>query len=418
MALNDLQIRQLKAAEKRQSYSVWDGNSLFVVVEPKSKASNSKSFVGRTRFPPVRGGKQIQVRIGVYGSGANQISLKEARDEWDRLRKWSKTTGKDPRLLKKEERKVAAVRYKNPPLIDAANSWLNQSNHRPSTRDDYENKINNQIVPVLGALTPVSEFNWSNGGRDKVLQLKEGIERRGAASQAQRVLMLMRQIFEFSIDRGWMEPPNPAVSSRLSRSRHKVVHSPHLDWEHLPQFFAELNENKQNGSYLVLSALKLTILTFQRVGSLVPMKFDEIDYKNDFWRIPPERMKSKEEHFVPLTDPIKKIVEKMGAINGDQEYVFFSSRGKDKPYVRENSLNTHLAKMGYRGRQSVHGFRSVALTCGTEQLGFHKDIIRRQMAHAIGDKTERSYLHAQFFKERREFMNAWSDAVLQRGLEV
>ena len=46
--VTDLQIRQAKASEKRQRLAC--GGSLYVMVEPISKASNSKSFVGNIRF--------------------------------------------------------------------------------------------------------------------------------------------------------------------------------------------------------------------------------------------------------------------------------------------------------------------------------------------------------------------------------
>ena len=38
------------------------------------------------RFPPGRQGKQVPVRIGPYGKGLGKWALKEAREEWDRIR--------------------------------------------------------------------------------------------------------------------------------------------------------------------------------------------------------------------------------------------------------------------------------------------------------------------------------------------
>ncbi|WP_236069754.1 Arm DNA-binding domain-containing protein [Prochlorococcus marinus] len=63
MPLTDLQIKNLKSTEKKQKHSV--GNSLFLVIESNKKAKNSKSFVGMMRWRD----KQIEVRIGVYGTG-------------------------------------------------------------------------------------------------------------------------------------------------------------------------------------------------------------------------------------------------------------------------------------------------------------------------------------------------------------
>ena len=113
MPFTDSQVRSLEASSKRQIVSV--GNSLFVVVYPV-KRGGGKYFVGRLRIPPSRTGKQVEIQIGPYGKGLGKWSLKDARDEWVRIRSWSQETGKDPRQLKKEEREVVVEQQKMPTL--------------------------------------------------------------------------------------------------------------------------------------------------------------------------------------------------------------------------------------------------------------------------------------------------------------
>ena len=72
MPLSDSELKGLKAGAKRKVVSA--GDSLFVVVESVGKGGG-KSFIGRTRFPPGRSGKQVEVRIGPYGRGANALCL-------------------------------------------------------------------------------------------------------------------------------------------------------------------------------------------------------------------------------------------------------------------------------------------------------------------------------------------------------
>ena len=100
MPLSDSQVKALKAGPRKQNVSV--GDSLIVVIESESRGGG-KSFEGRLRFPPGRKGKQVPVRIGVYGKGVGKWSLREAREEWDRIRSWSREHNRDPRELKKEE---------------------------------------------------------------------------------------------------------------------------------------------------------------------------------------------------------------------------------------------------------------------------------------------------------------------------
>ena len=172
MPYTDLQIKNLPILDKRQKKSV--GNSLFVVVESKKKAKNTKSFVGQMRWK----NKQISVRIGVYGTGYNQWSLKDARDEWNRLKTWSKEEGRDPRDLQKEEKRISVDRINNPTLQDAVDGWCKnvENDLAEKTFIDYKNKISNQIIPSLGGNTPLAKLEYHKGCRDKCLQFKEQIE--------------------------------------------------------------------------------------------------------------------------------------------------------------------------------------------------------------------------------------------------
>ena len=117
MPLSDSQVRALKAGERRQSKSV--GDSLILVIESVARGGG-KSFEGRMRFPPGRAGKQVPVRIGPYGNGLGKWTLKEAREEWDRIRAWSKQTGLDPRDLKRQEQKASIQQHAGPTLEQAA----------------------------------------------------------------------------------------------------------------------------------------------------------------------------------------------------------------------------------------------------------------------------------------------------------
>jgi hypothetical protein len=121
MSFSDSQVRSFTATEKRQKPSC--GDSLFLVVEPLSKGGG-KSFVGRMRFPPGRKSPVVDVRIGVYGKGVGKWSLKEARDEWNLIRLWSKENGKDPRERKREQQALLVQKTKSPTLEQACESFL------------------------------------------------------------------------------------------------------------------------------------------------------------------------------------------------------------------------------------------------------------------------------------------------------
>ncbi len=106
MSLSDLDVKRLPIKDKRYKLSV--GNGLSIVIEPiKGKNfSGGKSFAGFMRFPFGRKGKQIDVRIGVYGKGMGKVSLRQAKDEWERLRSWSKKIIEILENYKKRKEKI------------------------------------------------------------------------------------------------------------------------------------------------------------------------------------------------------------------------------------------------------------------------------------------------------------------------
>jgi integrase len=311
MPLSDSQVRALKAGPRRQSKSV--GDSLILVIESVARGGG-KSFEGRMRFPPGRQGKQVPVRIGPYGKGPGRWTLKEAREEWDRIRSWSKQTGLDPRQRKFLGQQGNIQQHAGPSLEEAAESFLNRSTAKERTKMGYRNMLWNQVLPVLGGSTPVDHFSWDykhpggKNGRQIVMDLTADIERR-APVHAGKVLMVLRQVFDHAIDQGWMaRDQNPALGTKGTKAKHKPTPHPTLRWEQLPEFFQALDQNQANGSFITICAVKILFMTFLRVGSMTPMRWSELDYDQDLWVIPAERMKSSKEHVVPLTDPLKDVL--------------------------------------------------------------------------------------------------------------
>ena len=409
MPASDSDLRALQPRERKYKFSC--GNALFVEVYP----GGGKYFVWKYYFPPGRKGQQRWYQIGPYGKGPGKWTLKQARDEQARLDVLRKA-GEDPRLLKSESKRELIKQATNPSLIKAAEGFLERSKNKPSTVKDYRNMLYNQVLPVLGPDTPVNRLEWSNGGRQQVLSLKESIESRGSLYQSDKCLMVMRGMFDYAIDRGWMQPPNPAMGSKQAKSKHKSTPNPSLEWGQLPKFFEDLERNEPGAAVVTLLAVKVLVMTFLRGGSLTPARWEEFDLKKDLWTIPSDRMKTGRQHQVPLTDPLKDVLETLRSFEGDQEDVFLSPRGRTFPHVHRDSLNNHLKNMGYKGLTTAHGFRHLALTAGQEVLKVDHEIIQRQMAHTFGDKIRGSYDKSQMMEERRDFMVAWSDALLEQGL--
>ena len=140
MPFTDSEIRALKAGEKMKDFSA--GPGLRIRLEPVKKGGG-KSFYGYMYFPPGGGGKKVWVCIGPYGKGPGKWTLKDARDEWVRIRTWSQETGKDPRELKKGQQKQGEEKGRGP--------TKQPKPMKLRTVHDYSNKLVNQMMPELGA---------------------------------------------------------------------------------------------------------------------------------------------------------------------------------------------------------------------------------------------------------------------------
>ena len=112
-------------------------------------------------------------------------------------------------------------------------------------------------------------------------------------------------------------------------------------------------------------------------------RWDEIDLKAGIWTVPPERMKRKREHRVPLSAEAMKLIERLPR-NG--EYLF-TVNGNGKPIVAM-SLRKALSRHGGDGF-TVHGFRVGFRDWGGERTNAPRELLEVALAHAIGDPTER-----------------------------
>ena len=126
------------------------------------------------------------------------------------MRTWAKTHGKDPSDYSKEKRQDALSQKTFAEAIDEFLS-VKQDKIKDTTFAEYQLKLNNQILPLIGNSTSLKELEWTNGGRKRVMDAVVEISSGGKHDLANRCQNLMCQVFNFSISRGWMsEGRNPA----------------------------------------------------------------------------------------------------------------------------------------------------------------------------------------------------------------
>jgi integrase len=261
--------------------------------------------------------------------------------------------------------------------------------------------LEKDLFPQIGN-RPISEIT----APDLLMALRK-IEARGAVETAHRAKQTAGQIFRFAIATGRAErDPSSDLKGALMNPKKK-----HL---------AAITEPKEVGKLLVAmdgfrgtpvvkTALLLSPLLFCRPGELRHMEWTEINWEEERWELPAEKMKMKQPHLVPLSKQALELLREHEKLTGRGRYVFPSARGASRP-LSENGVRTALRTLGYdNDTMTPHGFRAMARTILDEVLNFRVDWIEHQLAHAVRDANGRAYNRTAHMEGRREMMQGWAD---------
>ena len=353
------------------------------------------------------GGKEKRLALGVYP----EVSLAQAREARDDARKVLKT-GTDPGQLRREAKVTNAVDQANTFEAVARLWWEHWRDGKSPRHADYAiRRLESDVFPALGAM-PISTITAKH-----LTRMAKTVQDRGAIDLAHRVLQMSGQVMRYAVAHDLIER-NPATDVKPSdtlKSRRKENYA-RLGEKELPELLRKI-EAYQGGPYTRL-AMQLMALTFVRTTELIAARWAEFDLEAAEWRIPPERMKMKTPHIVPLSPQAVEVVKVLHTLSGGRVLLFPGERDHDKP-MSNNTILKALERMGYKGRMTGHGFRGVASTILHEQ-GYPHHAIELQLAHQERNEVSAAYNHALYLKERRVMMCAWSDHLdkLRRGADV
>jgi integrase len=118
-------------------------------------------------------------------------------------------------------------------------------------------------------------------------------------------------------------------------------------------------------------------------------------------------MKRGYSHLTPLPNQAVALLRDIQQLTGTFDYVFIGRNDPMKP-LSDGAVNGLLKRMGYRGKQTAHGFRHLISTALNEQ-GYDPDWVERQLAHGDPDKIRGTYNKAHYLDQRREMMQAWAN---------
>jgi integrase len=353
--------------------------------------------VGRWQQGYRYGGKERSVSHGTYPV----VSIAEARQRADAARGLLRD-GVDPVEHRRAQKAAQRVNVENT-FGAAAEAWFafNSPRWAKATSEKARQYLDKDILPALRS-RPIANLTAPD-----LIDAIARVERRGAYNVAKKARQWVNAIFRYSIARGWITR-NPAehlvdVAEKAPETRNYA----HIGVGELPALLQALDA--YTGSPLTVGAIRLALWTANRPGVTRTLRWSELDLEGALWTIEKGRegMKRGYAHLTPLPSQAVAVLRDLRKLTGTFEFVFIGRGDPHKP-MSDAAVNKALAVMGFKGRQTAHGFRHLVSTALNE-LGYEADWVERQLAHGDPDKIRGTYNKAGYLEPRRKMMQAWAD---------
>jgi len=136
-----------------------------------------------------------------------------------------------------------------------------------------------------------------------------------APIMANRILALVRKMFNFAIEHDWLDTNPCQMVKRVTpeRQRDRV-----LSEDEVRAVWKALNDERP----MVAALFRLRLLTAQRGGELHGARWAEIDLKAGWWTIPATRAKNGLAHRVPLSPQAVRVLKTLRGNDSTAEYLF------------------------------------------------------------------------------------------------
>ncbi|HEY0874460.1 MAG TPA: tyrosine-type recombinase/integrase [Vicinamibacterales bacterium] len=361
-----------------------------------------RAFVVRYRV----GRRLRRLTIGPYPVKSLADARKEARSIIGQA-----ADGDDPAQTKQEQLKGELFR-------DLATAYVEMAEKRHRSWREEKRIIDKDLLPVLG-FRRLADIR-----RRDVRELVEAIARkRDAPIMANRTLGVLCRMFNFALDREWIEA-NPA--SRIpepgeEKSRDRVLSDEELRelWAVLESLAKDYEEEADDSRQKVrpakarvtpatAQAFQVQLLTAQRPGETCKMRWADVDLESGWWTIPAPIAKNGRAHRVPLTKPVIEILERRRELAGDSAKIVFENRRGAGSIAHRAKKAASILCRGLSFEFRAHDLRRTAST-GMAEAGVPRDHIAKVLNHVEGGPAAtRVYDRYAYDKEKRDALERWA----------
>lgn len=390
MPLTDLEIKY--ATPRKSPYKLFDGRGLYLLVQP----GGTKLWRMKYHFD----GKEKVLNFGKYPEVTAAVARQKRTDAKAALKE-----GVDPG--------ISRARPDAPTTFEPiARAW--HANRAESLDAAHASRVIRRMerdaFPALGA-RPIDEID-----APEILEVIRVVEARGALDISRRLKQGIGQVFRFTIASGWATA-DPTVSlNDALKPKPKVRHRARVSLAELPGLVSAIQnydgEADSRRRETTRDAMLFTLLTWARTSETRFCEWDEfedLEGENPLWRISAERMKMEREHLVPLSSQVAEMLLRRKRMSNDR--FVFPGEKPGQP-ISENTMIYACYRLGYLGKQTVHGFRGLGSTWANEAESYRPDWIEMALAHIDQDEVRGAYNSALYLSPRRRMLQQWADHIL------
>ena len=374
----------MQATKKRRIVWAKGIKGLGIRITPKG----TKSFVYKYDVD----GQDRWLTFGQYP----KIKLAEALSKYSAALE-KVEAGEDPALDKVEANRASGKAL----TVRQLSSEYIEKYAKPRKRSWEEDQriLDFDVLPRWGAKKA------SKVTRRDVIDLLDDIVGRGSPVQANRTLAVIRRMFNFAIDRDVIDlspcqrikPPSPEASKDR-----------YLTLDEIKTFWVGLDTAPMTKRPRL--ALKLLLVTLQRLSEVIGINKSELDLRNRTWIIPGDRTKNKRAHLVPLSPLALEIVtELLEDAKGDG--FLFPSEGRGDRLTKAAVSRAVARNQDHFGlpKFTPHDLRRTGSTllAAFKVPRFDRDRLLNHTDRTVGAVYD---IH-EYQDEKRAVLNLWSDVI-------
>ena len=388
--LTDSGIKKLALPDKRREVPDGKVSGLYLVVQP----SGAKSWALRYRVA----GQPKKLTLGPYPAIGLATARKRAQEAIGDV-----AGGKDPAAVKQAARAATkAEREAEDSRLDRiAASYVDRHVRRSVGKTwgkEIERLLRVEILPKLG------DKHIGSIRKQHILGLLDDIVDRGSPVAANRTFAVLRQLFNWAIDRDLIEAsPMPKGAPSAETRRDRVLSNAEIQmvWRAFDSV-----------GWPIGPIAKLLLLTGARRDEIAEGRWSEIDIESKTWTIARERSKNGVSHEIPLSDAAVTILKGMPRIAGKPGFIF-TTRGSASVGGFSTAKLAIDSAMGVGlPHWTFHDLRRTAAS-GMAGLGIAPHIVEAALNHKSGTikGVAAVYNRYNYATEKREALDKWAARV-------